>query len=150
MKTEQITTYNWQQDVGPELLKNLNEILEAKGIEPLHDLHGGRFKDGKWVGFGIETNDYRNYWHAYIELWGERLFNDSYQNVWFNDADDDSEWDYCRDRLRAWSSGRYRGSAHADPNWTDDLVTAMRQVVKEHFPSDGTYGGHPVVFWWSW
>ena len=80
-------------------------------------------------------------------MWGERLHNDSYQSVWFNDADDDEEWDYYKERLRKWAVQTYRPT---DPNWTDDLVTAMRRVVQEHFPRDETYGGHPVVFWWSW
>jgi hypothetical protein len=83
-------------------------------------------------------------------MWGERLHNDSYQNVWFNDADDDEEWDYCVKHLREWANHVYRQYGHTDPNWTDDLVTAMRRVVKEHFPKDEKYGGHPVVFWWSW
>jgi hypothetical protein len=150
MKTQTVTTYDWQADVEPVLRANLNELLVAKGIESLRDLHGGRFKDGKWVGYDVETSDYRNYWHAYIELWGERLHNDSYQNVWFNDTDDDSEWDYCRDRLREWTGGRHSSYIHTDANWTDDLVTAMRKVVKEHFPRDEVHGGHPVVFWWCW
>ena len=149
MKTQTVETYDWQEDVEPVLRANLNELLVAKGIEPLNDLHGGTFLDGKWVGVS-ESRDYRNYWHAYLELWGERLHNDSYQNVWFNDADDDEEWDYCIEHLRKWANHIYRQYNHTDPNWTDDLVIAMRKVVKEHFPKDEVYGGHPVVLWWSW
>lgn len=141
MKTATIQTYDWMQDVGPELLNNLNELLEAKGIEPLHDLHGGSFLDGKWVGV-LESKDYRNYWHAYLELWGEKLHNDSYQSMWFNEYDNDEEWDYCKERLREWAVSHYKPT---DPNWTDDLVDAMRKVVKEHFPYD-----EEVVFKWSW
>jgi hypothetical protein len=145
METTTIKVYDWMNDVGPELLNNLNELLEAKGIELLRDLHGGLFKDGKWVGYGENTNDYRNYWHAYLELWGEKLHNDSYQSMWFNEADNDEEWDYCKERLREWSNGEYRTYNHTDPNWTDDLVDAMRKVVKEHFPYD-----EEVVFKWCW
>ena len=149
MKIKTVETYDWQEDVEPELLKNLNELLVAKGIDPMEQLHGGAFLDGKWVSIS-QSRDYRNYWHGYIELWGEKLHNDSYQNVWFNDADDDEEWDYCRDRLREWSAKPTNGHTHVDPNWTDDLVIAMRKVVKEHFPKDDVHGGHPVVFWWCW
>jgi len=149
MKTQTIETYDWQEDVEPELLKNLNELLVAKGIDPMEQLHGGAFLDGKWVSVS-QSRDYRNYWHAYVEMWGERLHNDSYQNVWFNDADDDEEWVYCRDRLREWSASPTNGHTHVDPNWTDDLVIALRKVVKEHFPKDEKHGGHPVVFWWCW
>jgi hypothetical protein len=149
MKTQTVETYDWQEDVEPILRANLNELLVAKGIDPLRDLHGGTFKDGKWVGVS-ESRDYRNYWHAYVEMWGERLHNDSYQNVWFNDADDDEEWVYCKEQLREWANHVYRQYNHVDPNWTDDLVIAMRRVVKEHFPKDEVHGGHPVVFWWSW
>ena len=72
MNSKEITTYDWIEDVGPEILKNLNELLAAKGVEPLEDLHGGLFLDNKWVGVS-DSSDYRNYWHAYIELWGEKL-----------------------------------------------------------------------------
>jgi hypothetical protein len=149
MKSSQTTTYDWQEDVEPVLRANLNELLVAKGIEPLADLHGGAFLDGRWVSV-TESRDYRNYWHAYVEMWGERLHNDSYQNVWFNDADDDEEWDYCVKHLREWANHVYRQYGHTDPNWTDDLVTALRKTIKEHFPRDEVYGGHPVVFWWCW
>ena len=56
MKTKTINSYDWIEDVGPEILKNLNELLVAKGIEPLHDLHGGSFLDNKWVGV-LESKD---------------------------------------------------------------------------------------------
>ena len=144
MKTTIIEAYDWMEDVGPELLKNLNELLVVKGIEPLPDLHGGAFKDGRWVGV-LESKDYRNYWHAYLELWGERLHNDSYQSMWFNEVDNDEEWDYCKERLREWANHPYRSYPHSDPNWTDDLVDAMRRVVKEHFPED-----REIVFKWCW
>jgi hypothetical protein len=144
IKSYNIEAYNWIEDVGPELLKNLNELLEVKGIEPLNDLHGGSFLDGKWVGV-LESHDYRNYWHAYIELWGERLHNDNYQAMWFPEHENDEEWDYCKEQLREWANGQYRSYEHTDPNWTDDLVTAMRKLVTENFPND-----ERIVFWWSW
>lgn len=144
MKSKSVDTFDWIEDVGPELLNNLNGLLKAKGIEPLHDLHGGAFKDGKWVGV-LESDDYRNYWHAYLELWGERLHNDSYQSMWFPETDNNEEWNYCKERLRDWANGQYRSYPHSDPNWTDDLVDAMRRVVKEHFPED-----EEIVFKWSW
>lgn len=141
MKTKTIETYDWMEDVKPELLKNLNALLVAKGIEPLKDLHGGSFLDGKWVGV-MESRDYRNYWHAYVEMWGEGLRNDSFQNVYFNDPNDDIEWDWYKESLRKWAIQQYRPT---DPNWTDDLIIAMRKLVKEHFPID-----EEVVFKWSW
>lgn len=145
MKTKTVETYDWMEDVEPELLKNLNELLANKGHEPLGDsLHGGAFLDGKWVGI-CDSKDYRNYWHAYIELWGEKLHNDSYQTVWFNDPNDDEEWQWYKDQLREWSAKPTNGHTHVDPNWTDDLVDAMRKVVKEHLPYD-----ERTVFWWSW
>lgn len=149
MKTETIETYDWQEDVEPALLDNLNKLLVAKGIEPLDQLQGGRFKDGKWVEYDVESKDYRNYWHAYLELWGEHLRNDSYQETWFDEPDDDDGWENCKEILRNWSKSQYN-YVYADPNWTDDLVDAMRKVVTEHFPVNSKWGGCRVVFWWSW
>lgn len=141
MKTTTVEVYDWIEDVGPELLKNLNELLVTKGVESLRDLHGGAFKDGRWVGV-LESDDYRNYWHAYLELWGERLHNDNYQAMYFPEHDNDEEWDYCKEQLREWAVSHYKPT---DPNWTDDLVTAMRKLVVEHFPND-----EEIVFKWSW
>jgi len=141
MKTTTIEVYDWMDDVQPVLLANLNELLAAKGIEPLTQLHGGNFKDNKWVSV-LESDDYRNYWHAYLELWGEKLHNDSYQSMWFNEVDNDEEWDYCKEQLREWAAKVYKPT---DLNWTDDLVDAMRRVVKDHFPED-----EEIVFKWCW
>jgi hypothetical protein len=141
MKSEQVTVYNWIEDFGPILLDNLNELLVAKGIEPMRDLHGGSFLDGKWVGV-LESKDYRNYWHAYLELWGERLHNDNYQAMYFPEHDNDEEWEYCKEQLREWAVSHYKPT---DPNWTDDLVDAVRKIVVENFPND-----ERITFWWCW
>lgn len=150
MKKSSIEYYDWIDDVGPELLKNLNEILVAKGVEPLRDLHGGAFKDNTWVDI-LESEDYRNYWHAYIHVWGERLNNDSYQVVYFPEDDDDKNWEYYTKALREWAKEVYDP---VDPNWTDDLVTAMRKLVKENFSNhvsdDDDESARKVVFWWCW
>jgi hypothetical protein len=147
MEKHTVEYYDWIEEVGPDILVKLNELLVAKGIESLEELHGGTFKDGKWVGV-LESNDYRNYWHAYLHLWGEDLRNDSFQFAYFPDPDDDEEWNDCNRRLREWTVA-YRGYEHSDPNWTDDLVTAVRGVVKENFPAN-EYGTHKVLFWWCW
>jgi hypothetical protein len=141
MKSEQVTVYNWIEDFGPILLDNLNELLVAKGIEPMRDLHGGSFLDGKWVGV-LESKDYRNYWHAYLELWGERLHNDNYQAMYFPEHDNDEEWEYCKEQLREWAVSHYKPT---DPNWTDDLVDAVRKIVVDNFPND-----ERITFWWCW
>lgn len=145
MEKHTVEYYDWIEEVCPEILAKLNELLVAKGIDPLDQLHGGNFKDGKWVG-SLESEDYRNYWHAYLELWGEGLNNDSFQVAYFSDPDDDEQWEYCIKRLRKWAVEVYKP---ADPNWTDDLVTAVRTVVKENFATDD-YGSCKVVFWWCW
>lgn len=146
MKKHNTDYFDWQEDVEPVIVANLNELLVAKGVEPVRDLHGGSFKDGKWVGVG-ESDDYRNYWHAYIELWGEGLSNDNFQQEWFPDPSDDEGWQYLTDRLRKWAVAYYKPT---DPNWTDDLVIAMRKLVKEHFPLDEDGDSCRIVFWWCW
>lgn len=144
MNSKEITTYDWIEDVGPEILKNLNELLVAKGIEPVHDLHGGSFKDNKWVDIS-DSRDYRNYWHAYLEAWGENLRNDSYQSTFFPEHDNDKEWESWKEYLRNWANHIYRNYNHTDPNWTDDLVDAVRKTARENFPDD-----ERITFWWCW
>ena len=146
MKSQAVEYYDWMEDVGPVLLTNLNEILVAKGVEPVRELHGGTFKDGKWVGV-MESQDYRNYWHAYIECWGDKLHNDSYQSVYFPHPDDDEHWQFYINDLRKWANSHYDP---VDPNWTDDLVTALRKTIKDHFPLDPDGDSSNIVFWWCW
>lgn len=147
MRKNTLDYYDWIEDVQEVILANLNELLEAKSIEPLEDLHGGHFKDGKWVSV-LESEDYRNYWHAYIKIWGNDLRNDSFQIVYFPDPidDEDNLWEYCINRLRKWAIEVYNPT---DPNWTDDLVLAVRKTVKENFPHDESWN-YRVVFWWGW
>jgi hypothetical protein len=82
MTPKTVEYYDWFEDLQPIILANLNEILVSKGITPLHDLHGGQFYEGKWERVNGHS-DYRNYWHAYIDLWGERVRNDSYDEIYF-------------------------------------------------------------------
>ena len=145
MRKHTVDYYDWIDDVGPAILVKLNQLLVAKGVDPLEELHGGTFKDGKWVGV-LESEDYRNYWHAYLHLWGENLNNDSFQVTYFADPDDDEQWEYCIKRLREWAVEVYKP---ADPNWTDDLVIAVRGMVRENFTLD-EYGSCKVLFWWCW
>ena len=150
MKPNKVETYDWMEDFGPTVAQNLNELLIAEGIDPLpqkNTLHSGLFKDGKWVGFGENTNDYRNYWHAYLELWGDGLRNDNYQVVYFPHWNNDEEWDYISDRAEKWTTdGQYK---HSDPGWARKLVTAVRKTLKENIePEDED--GYKIVFWWCW
>lgn len=146
MRKQTVEYYEWIDDVGPVLLANLNELLVAKGVEPVRELHGGKFKDGKWVDI-LDGDDYRNYWHAYIHLWGKDISNDSFQKAYFPDPGDDDGWQHCTDDLREWVT-KYKTTA--DPTWTDDLVSAMRNVVKDHFLLDEHGDYCKVVFWWCW
>jgi hypothetical protein len=146
MKSKTITTYDWIEDVGPIILKNLNELLIRDGIEPLDTLHGGYFKDGKWVG-ALESRDYRNYWHVYTELFGENLHNDSYQVVYFPHPDTDEEWDYLYELAEKFAKNSTH--EHSDMKWPRHLVTAIRKMCLNNLPIDDLDGSR-IVFWWSW
>lgn len=146
MTPKTVEYYDWINDVGPAILKNLNELLVADGVEPLRDLHGGSFLDNKWVKV-LDSNDYRNYWHVYLELFGERMSNDQYQVVYFPDSGED--WDYAYERADEFCSPKRSGYEHTDPQWARLLVTATKKWVDEYVTPD-EYGGRRVVFWWSW
>jgi hypothetical protein len=148
MQTMNVEAYDWIELFGPALEANLKTLLEAKGIAAPEDLHGGAYLDGRWVGV-LESKDYRNYWHAYIELWGDGLRNDNYQVAYFPLTDDVEEWQYYKTLAREWANGPYRTYDHTDPNWTDDLVEAVRLTLEQNIePTDA--GGYKLVFWWSW
>ena len=133
--------YDWFEDLEPIIVANLNEILISKGIEPLKELHGGSFKDGKWVSVS-ESEDYRNYWHAYLELWGERVRNDSYDMAYYAESDDDEDWEYDYEQA---ANPKSRSSyPWSDPKWACDLVDAVRKMCRDH----NLYGN--VLIKWCW
>jgi hypothetical protein len=136
--------FDWMEDVGPAILQNLNELLVAKNIEPLVQLCGGSFKDGKWVGI-LDSKDYRNYWHVYLELFGEGLRNDQYQVEYFPEVEDD--WYRCYELADKFCEEQQRsGYDHTDPHWARDLVTATKKWVDENVDPHNP----KVTFWWSW
>ena len=143
MTPKNVEYYDWFEDLEPIVLANLNEILVSKGIEPLEHFRGGAFKDGKWVGI-CDSEDYRNYWHLYIDLWGGRVRNDSYDEVYFPWCDDDEEWEYWYEKADKFCDVKRSGYVHADPQWGRDLVTAIRKLCKDHNLYDG------VLIHWSW
>ena len=100
------------QMMGPviSLYKLTGELQPRLGSGLPYTVPRGVYQcvDGKWVGVS-ESRDYRNYWHAYVEMWGERLHNDSYQNVWFNDADDDEEWTLSSIKPEKVRKGHWKG-----------------------------------------
>ena len=150
IQTKTVETYDWMEDIEPILLENLNKILAQHGFEPARDLHGGAFKDGKWVGIS-DSKDYRNYWHVYIDLWGDKLHNDSYQKEYFPNVDDDEEWDYLYERADKFANNRYNGHEHTDPHWARHIVTSVRKMLREHFTPNDVFGdGYKLTFWWSW
>lgn len=149
MKSKTLNYYDWFEDLKPQILENLNEILAEKGINPVRDLHGGAFKDGKWVGI-LESEDYRNYWHVWLELWGEGVRNDSYDTVWFpniHDDDSDDGWSWVYEKAEQFATERNKD--HSDPKWACDLVTAVRKMLKDNgFCKD--LDGEEIVIWYSW
>lgn len=143
MTPKTVEYYDWFEDLQPIILANLNEILVSKGIDPLKDFHGGSFKDGKWIG-PLESNDYRNYWHVYIDLWGEQVGNDSYDEVYYAESDDDEEWTRYYEQAKEFCNVKRSGYEHSDPNWARDLVDAIRKMCRDHRLYDG------VLIYWSW
>lgn len=156
MNLKTIEVCDWTNEFGPAVLDNLNKILVAKGIEPLKELHGGWFKDGKWVNITLhESSEYRNYWHIYADMWGEGIMNGHYQNVYFPNPNNDEEWDF----LARYACG-YRPNNDANvvyQNWPADLVHAVRMTLKEHFTCEEIGGNgnfdkdtYRLVFEWDW
>ena len=143
MTPKTVEYFDWFEDLQPVILANLNEILVSKGIDPVRDLHGGSFKDGKWVSVS-DSRDYRNYWHVYLELWGERVRNDSYDEVYFPWCDDNEEWAYCYEQAENFADIKRSGYTHTDPKWACDLVTAVRKMCRDHDLYEG------VLIKWSW
>jgi len=140
--------YDWAYDLKPEIIKNLNELLVAEGTEPLTDLHGGKFLNGKWVSC-LDSKDYRNYWHVYLELFAEGLRNDQFLVTYFPHPDNDEEWDYCYNLADEFCEKKRSGYEHSDPHWARHLVTAVREMLKDN-DMIKDIDGESLTIWWSW
>lgn len=138
MKVKQTDYYDWFEDFEPEVLKNLNDLLAAKGVDPVGDLHGGWLADNiEWRGVG--SGEYVNFWHAYLDVWGEQIRNDSYVVTYFP-PDDQAEWDYCKELI--------------EKNNRNKLATLIVDAVQKVVKDNGLYDKHgdckPTTIWFSW
>lgn len=131
MQTRTVEYYDWFKDFEPEVMQNLCDLLRAQGIDAPRDMHGGYFKDGKWVGIG--EGEYRNFWHCFLDCWGDDIRNDTYVTFYFPESDEDDEWQYHYDTV-----------VETRGEWARDLVTAVRKVVRDHNWRE------PIVVWFSW
>jgi hypothetical protein len=128
--------YDWHKDLEPEILLHLNNLLHERGIEPVKSLHGGYLKDGKWVNEHQET--YVNFWHAYLDCWGDDVRNDSFALTHF--AGDDEGWA----RIRKYVDESRSSVAVL-------VVDAVRKTIEQNdFPRDWCDELEPVLIWFSW
>ena len=135
MKPKTVEYYDWFEDIQPELLKNINEILVSQGIDPMPKFRTAWFKDGKWVSIS-ESAEYRDFWHVYLDLWGKDIRNDSYVMTYFPE-DDPTEWEGFRDMAR-----KSRGE------WAVVLVDAVRKMILDHNLYKNGYAS--MLIWFSW
>ena len=149
MKSRTMKYYNWSEDLQPVILANLNELLAAEGTAPLRQLHGGTFKDGKWVSV-MDSKDYRNYWHAYLDLFDEEgVRNDNFQDVYFSHHDNHEAWDELYQLAEKFGDVKRSNYTHSDPKWACNLVTAVRKMLKDN-DIVNDIDGSAVTIWWSW
>jgi len=127
MKPRIFEYYDFYEDIEPELLKNLNALLAEEGTDPITDLSSGYFKDGHWVN-PSDGGEYRNFWHVWLEFFGEDIRNDSYVCTYFPLE----VYDYVYER--------------ADEQyglWATTLIKAVEQMSTEH-------GFGSITIWYSW
>lgn len=136
MKPKAIKYYDWFKDIEPELVKNINKILAKQNIDPVKDLRGGYFKDGKWV--KVLEGEHRDFWHVYLACFGENIRNDNYVLTYFPDNYDE-EWEYFYDLVK---------KEHGD--WATVLLDATRKMLQEHKFYDENKDVDPVLIWFSW
>ena len=137
MKTKTVEYYNWFEDIQPEILKNLNALLAEQGIDPVRDLHGGYLADTKWVGVG--EGEYVNFWHAYLDVWGDEIRNDNYVITYYP-QDDDEEWAYCKEIIQKSKRNEL----------VLLVVDAVRKMTKDHNFYDEHGDTKPITIWFSW
>jgi hypothetical protein len=137
MTPKTLEYYDWFEDIEPEIVKNLNLLLADRGIEPVTSPYGGYLNGTEWVGAG--QGEYVNFWHAYVDLWGEGIHNDSYVNTYYP-VNDDTEWNYLKDILIGNNKHKL----------TLLLVDAVRMMVEEHNFYDENGDCEPIVIWYSW
>lgn len=125
LSPKQVNYYDWE-DFHLSMLDHLNKLLVQSGIDPIEDLHGGLFKDGKWVDRNWDWDDgyeYRNYWHVFIEIYGKRVRNNAYCSIPIY-IDDESVALDKQEAIKQYGE------------WATLLVDAVVNMVKENNLAD--------------
>jgi hypothetical protein len=136
MKSYTVKYYDWFEHIQPELLKTITETLASQGIAPPPDgFRGGYFKDGQWVDTG--EGEYIDYWHVYLNRWGEHIRNGSYVNTYFP-PNDPEEWDQHRyDITKEYGS------------WAVVVLDAVYKMLVDHKIYD-QHGEAEMLIWFGW
>jgi len=137
MKSHTVKYYDWFQDVQPTLYNNLCAALTKSGITPPPDFRGGPFKDGKWTDHNTPDYDYIDFWHMYMDVFEEKVRNDSYILTYFPD-NDVVEWDHIR-----YNAVQKHGKLALA------LVDAVYKMLVDNKIYD-KHGSARMVIWFSW
>lgn len=127
MNPKSTTYYDWFEDIQPCLAKNIGITYDQ--FREYHKVVHPGYNDIK----GYDRR-YYDFWHVWLEFWGERVRNDSYDTAWFQDADYDEEWAYF-----------YETAIEKYGEWATKLVDAVRQMVREHGMAD-----KEIIIRYSW
>lgn len=136
MKARTVEYYDWFEDIQPKLLTTITETLASQGIAPPPDeFRGGYFKDGQWV--DVREGEYRDYWHVYLNRWGEHIRNDSYVKTYFP-PNDPEEWDQHRyEVIKEYGS------------WAVVVLDAVYKMLVDNKLYD-QHGKAVMLIWFSW
>lgn len=128
IKPKKIAYYDWFKDIEPALCRHLK--IKTKHFRDYHE-----FLYTKKELAAMKEKPYYDLWHVWLELWGDKLLNDSYVNVRYPHPDATEEWDYLKEVVK---------KGYGD--WAVDLIEATRNLCIEQ----GWTREEKIVIWFSW
>jgi hypothetical protein len=131
MKAKRIKYYDWV-DVEAELCKTM-----GIHVDNFRDYHRVVYPDFDTKFKNTDNSPYYDCWHVWLDYWGEKLHNDSYNLVIFAHPDQDEEWDYLKN-----DAIKKRGE------WVIPLMDAIRKLAKDFGTDDGYL--IKMLMWHSW
>lgn len=131
LKPKQVNFYNWN-DIEPHLHRHMGVAKEF-----FRDYHKVVHPD--YDKMPISNRPYYDFWHVWLEFWGENIRNDTYVRTWFDHVDDDEAWDRTKENV----TKKYG-------EWAILLVDGVRSLQREQGWGTGDEEAEDILIWYSW
>lgn len=131
-KGKTVTYYDYFKDIRPAICRHLG--IEEKHFRNYHKVVYPNWEELYGYHKQLISRPYYDFWHVWLELYGEKLHNDSFVKTNFGMPDEEPS-EYLVNQLK---------EKYGD--WSLKLLDAVKALQIEQ----GWDGEKDIVIWYSW